>query len=184
MKKIKNFIKKIIFRIRADHTTEQLIKMGLNVGANFTRMHGAIIDPSHCWLITIGNDVTLAPNAHILAHDASTFHYLGYTRIARVNVGNNVFIGASAVIMPGVTIGDNAIIGANSTVTKNVPANTVVAGNPAKIICGLNDFIEKNKIKMESGKVYGIEYTLRGKITESKKLQQKEELKDCDGFVV
>lgn len=51
-----------------------------------------------------------------------------------VIIGNNVWIGEHAAILPGVTIGDNAVIGANAVVTKNVPANAVVAGNPAKII--------------------------------------------------
>lgn len=46
------YLKRLIFRLRADYTTEQLIKTGLRVGRNFTRMHGTILDPSHCWLIT------------------------------------------------------------------------------------------------------------------------------------
>ncbi|MDE6144954.1 MAG: sugar O-acetyltransferase, partial [Muribaculaceae bacterium] len=49
-------------------------------------------------------------------------------------IGKNAWIGAGATILPGVTIGDNAIIGAASVVTKNVPADTIVAGNPAKFI--------------------------------------------------
>lgn len=51
-----------------------------------------------------------------------------------VKIGNNVWIGANVTILPGITIGDNAIIGAGSIVTKNVTANTIVAGNPAKIL--------------------------------------------------
>jgi acetyltransferase-like isoleucine patch superfamily enzyme len=51
-----------------------------------------------------------------------------------VNVGNNVWIGYGACILRGVTIGDNAIIGTNSVVTKDIPANAVVAGLPARII--------------------------------------------------
>lgn len=49
-------------------------------------------------------------------------------------IGNNVWIGAGAIVLPGVTIGDNAVVGAGSVVTKNVEANTVVAGDPAKPI--------------------------------------------------
>lgn len=51
-----------------------------------------------------------------------------------VTIGNNVWIGGKAIICPGVTIGDNSVIGAGSVVVKDVPANVVVAGNPAKII--------------------------------------------------
>ena len=64
--------------------------MGLRVGVNFNRLNGVIIDPAHCWLITIGDNVTLAPRVHILAHDASTKNYLNFTKIGRVNIGNNV----------------------------------------------------------------------------------------------
>ena len=53
---------------------------------------------------------------------------------APISIGNHVWIGAGATILKGVTIGDNAIIGAGSVVTKDVPPNTIVAGNPAHII--------------------------------------------------
>lgn len=94
--------------------------MGLKVGTNFARLHGVILDPAHCWLIEIGNNVTLAPRVHVLAHDASTKFYLDYAKIGRVRIGNNVFIGAESVILPNVEIGDNVIVGANSTVTHSL----------------------------------------------------------------
>ena len=100
-----NLIKEFIYRIRGEYTTEKLICMGMKVGNHFERLNGVILDPSHCWLIEIGENVTLAPRVHILCHDASTKNFLGYTKIGRVTIGNNVFIGAETVIMPGVTIG-------------------------------------------------------------------------------
>ena len=84
-----NLIKEFVYRLRGEYTTEKLIKMGLRVGVNFNRLNGVIIDPAHCWLITIGDNVTLAPRVHILAHDASTKNYLNFTKIGRVNIGNN-----------------------------------------------------------------------------------------------
>lgn len=51
-----------------------------------------------------------------------------------MTIGNNVWIGGSAVILPGVTIGDNAVIGAGSVVSRDVPAGTVVVGNPARVV--------------------------------------------------
>ena len=160
------------------------MQMGMRVGKNFLRMHGTILDPSHCWLITIGDNVTLAPRVHVLAHDASTCHHLGYARIGRVDIGNNVFIGADTVVLPGVSIGDNSVIGANSTVTKDVPANVVAAGNPAKIICTIDEYISRNKEQMERGHVYGEAYTLRGNISQAQKEQQRSDLKDGCGFVI
>ncbi len=180
---LKKRIKRIVYRLRSDNTTEDLISLGMVVGKNFNRMHGTILDDSHCWLITIGDNVTLAPRVHILAHDASTCHHLGYARIGRVTIGNNVFIGADTVILPGVTIGDNTVIGANSTVTKSIPDNVVAAGNPAKEICSIDDYIERNRERMEVEPIYEDDYTLRGNITTEKKLQQRNELADCCGFV-
>ena len=167
MKDLMSLIKRFIYRLRADYTTEDLVKMGLRVGSNFLRMHGTILDPSHRWLIKIGDNVTLAPRVHILAHDASTCHHLGYAKIGRVDIGNNVFIGAESVVLPGVSIGNNV----------------VVAGNPARVICSIEEYIEKNKIRMANRPVYGEEYTLRYPIDEAKKRKQQADLKSGIGFV-
>lgn len=180
---IKKLIKRLVYRLRADYCTEDLIDMGLKVGENFRRMHGVILDPSHCWLISIGNNVTLAPRVHVLAHDASLVNHLGYARIGNVVIGNNVFVGAESVILPNVSIGENSIIGANSTVSRDIPANVVAAGSPAKVICKLDEYLDKNRQLMKSNPVYDEDYTLRGNITQEKKKQQFDELKGKLGFV-
>ena len=180
---IKSLLQSFLYRIRGDYTTEKLIAMGLKVGKNFARLHGAIIDPAHCWLIEIGDDVTLAPGVHILAHDASTIHYLKYAKIGRVVIGNRVFIGAETVVLPNVKIGDDVVIGANSTVTHSLEGGYVYAGNPAKKICTIKEFIEKNKKLMESVPCYGEEYTIRQNIDDKKKEQMIKELSDGFGFV-
>ena len=169
-------IREIISRIRGEVTTEELIKRGLIVGKNFKRLNQVIIDDSHTWLINLGDDVTLAPRVHILAHDASTKAFLGYTKIGRVVIGNKVFIGAGTVVLPGVTIGNNVIIGANSTVTHDIPDNMVVAGCPAKVLCTTEEYIAKEKQRMKTAPCYGEEYTMRGNITEERKKEQKEDL--------
>lgn len=178
-----SILKEFVYRLRGEYTTEKLIKMGLKVRKNFKRLNGVILDPAHCWLITIGDNVTMAPRVHILAHDASTKGFLNYTKIGRVNIGNNVFIGAESVVLPNVTIGDNVVIGANSTVTKDIPPNSVYAGNPAKFICTIDEYIEKNKRKMEDSPVYGEEYTLRANVDEAKKKKMYDELENKIGFV-
>lgn len=180
---IKKIIKKIIFRLRAEYTTESLISMGLKVGKNFQRNEDVIIDPSHCWLIEIGDNVVMAPRVHILAHDASTRNHLGYTKIGRVTIGNNVFIGASSIVLPNVKIGSNSIIGANSTVSSDIPDNVVAFGSPAKVICTLEKYIEKNKKLMDVSPVYDEEYTLRKKITSEKKQEQFDALEQSVGYV-
>lgn len=178
-----SMISEIVYRLRGVTSTKKLIEQGMKVGKNFQRMSGVLIDDSHAWLIEIGDNVTLAPRVHILAHDASTKFFLGYTKIGRVTIGNNVFVGAESVILPNVTIGDNVIIGANSTVTHDVPANTVVAGSPAKPLYSLEQYLEKEREKMKHSPVYDVSYTLRGNISFEKKLQQKEELSEKIGYI-
>jgi serine acetyltransferase len=78
--------------------------------------------------VHIGPMAYLAFEARILTHDRTRGLYL-HTRI-----GANCFIGGRSIILPGVEIGDNCVVGAGSVVTKSVPPNTLVAGNPAKIL--------------------------------------------------
>lgn len=177
------FIREIIYRLRGEYTTEKLVSMGMKVGSDFKRLNGVILDPSHCWLIEIGDHVTLAPRVHILCHDASTKTYLGCTKIGRVTIGNNVFVGAGTVILPGVTIGSNVIIGANSTVTHDVPDDTVVAGSPARILCSLEAYLEKERSRMESAPYYGAEYTLGQNVSMEKRMEQKEALAGRIGYI-
>ena len=160
-----NLIKEIVYRLRGEYTTEKLIKMGMQVGNNFGRLKGVILDPSHCWLIEIGDNVTMAPRVHILCHDASTKQFLGYTKIGQVKIGNNV------------------IIGANSTVTHDIPDNSVVVGSPARELCTLEEYLKKEKKSMLDSICYGEEYTLRKKVSMEKRMQQKNELKGKIGYI-
>lgn len=178
-----SFIKELLYRIRGEYTTEKLISMGMKVGKNFGRLNGVILDPSHCWLIEIGDNVTLAPRVHILCHDASTKTFLNYTKIGRVTIGDNVFIGAESVVLPGVTIGSNVIVGANSTVTHDVPDGSVVAGSPARVICTLEEYLEKERSRMTTAPCYGEEYTLRRDVSMDKRMQQKAALEGKIGYI-
>ena len=178
-----NPLKEFLYRLRGEYTTEKLISMGMKVGKNFGRLKGVILDPSHCWLIEIGDNVTMAPRVHVLCHDASTKPFLNYTKIGRVTIGDNVFIGAESVIMPGVTIGSNVVIGANSTVTHDVADGTVVAGCPARVICTLEEYLHKERTRMESAPCYGEEYTLRQNVSMEKRMEQKAALDGKIGYI-
>lgn len=179
-----HLLKEIVYRLRGEYTTEKLISMGMKVGNNFLRLNGVILDPSHCWLIEIGNNVTLAPRVHILCHDASTKTFLGCTKIGRVNIGDNVFIGAESVVLPNVTIGSNVIIGANSTVTHDIPDDSVVVGSPARVIGSLTAYLEKERKLMEQAPIYGEDYTLRDNVSMEMRIKQKNELKSKKGYVI
>lgn len=109
------------------------------------------------WLISIGNDVIVASGVMLVTHDGAS--RLFRKTIAGMNpkygnlfgtiqIKDNSFIGMNAIILPGVSIGPNAVVGAGSVVVRDVVANTVVAGNPARYICSLDDYIEKFSQKM------------------------------------
>lgn len=84
-------------------------------------------------------------SARILTHDGSTQICTSYSKIGRVKIGNRVFIGAGAIVLPNVEIGDDVIIGAGTVVNRDIPSNSVAVGNPVKIIGQLDKYIAKNK---------------------------------------
>ena len=109
---------------------------------------GGFLDIGHAFLITIGDNVTISAAA-VLAHDASTKHGTGYSRVGKVKIGNEVFIGYGAVILPNVTIGNKVVVGAGSIVTKDIPDNSVVVGNPARVVGKYDEFVNNNKKLLE-----------------------------------
>lgn len=84
--------------------------------------------------IEIGDDVAIARDVIIRDTDAHEIIDGKHQKEKNVKIGNHVWIGTRAIIMKGVTIGDGAIVAAGAIVTKDVPANSIVAGVPAKII--------------------------------------------------
>jgi acetyltransferase-like isoleucine patch superfamily enzyme len=99
---------------------------------------------SEPYLISIGDGTTISDSVLFITHDGGLrvfrSEHLDAYRYAPIQVGANCFIGARAIIMPGVTIGDNSVIGAGSIVTRNVGDNVVVAGNPARVLKSINEY--------------------------------------------
>lgn len=177
---IVNTLKDLIRRLTGEVPTAALVKRGLKVGTDFTRQQGCYIDPTHCFLIEIGNNVTFSIRVAVMAHDASTKKILGYTKIGRVTVGDNVFVGANTTILPGVRIGSNVIIGAGSVVTHSIPDNMVAAGNPAKVICSLEEY----KAKWDTvDKVFDRSYRFSKALSEEKIREMREATKNGISFI-
>ena len=93
-----------------------------------------------------------------------------------MSIGNDVFIGAETVVLPGVRIGSRVVIGANSTVTHDIPDNSVAVGCPARVVSTLDEYLTKERTRMQDAPCYDESYTLRGAITSEKKDRQKAEL--------
>ena len=107
----------------------------ITVGKNFFANHNCVFLDANT--ITIGDHVMIGPSVQIAAacHPLeSEKRRQGIEFSKPVVIMDDVWIGAAAIILPGVTIGEGSVIGAGSVVTKDVPRNVVVAGNPAKII--------------------------------------------------
>lgn len=112
----------------------------ITVGENFyANTNCTILD---CAMVTIGDNVLLGPNVSLYtpnhAIDAEE-RSQGYERSLPITIGNNVWIGGSVTIVPGVTIGDNTIIGAGSVLTKDIPSNVIAAGVPCKVIRAITE---------------------------------------------
>lgn len=149
---------KMITRIRKllehksnwDIELEYLISHGMHLGKNSTINAGCTIDSGWPWLISIGDNVTISSNVTILAHDASTNIVGRGTKLGKVTIGNNVFIGTNAVVLCNTHIGDNVIIGAGSIVTHDLPSNGVYAGAPAVKISTIEEYQRKITLLKES----------------------------------
>lgn len=106
------------------------------------------IDLGEPYLIHIGDNVTIT-GSRVLTHDASLKRVIGYTKTGSVFIGNNVFIGVGSIILPDTRIGDNVVIGAGTVVAKDIPSNCVVVGNPLRVLCSYEEYLEKIRNNME-----------------------------------
>lgn len=107
------------------------VHFGKNIYANYNL---TLVDDTHIYVgdcTMFGPNVTVATAGHPILPE---LREQGYQYNASVTIGKNCWIGAGAVIVPGITIGDNVVIGAGSIVTKDIPSNSVAVGNPARVI--------------------------------------------------
>lgn len=101
---------------------------------------------SEPYLIEIGDHVQITNDVRFLTHGAGWVFRDKFPRFdtfGKIKIGNNVYIGNGAMIMPGVCIGDNVIIGAGTVVTKSIANNCIVAGNPGKVIGNIHDLEQR-----------------------------------------
>jgi len=126
---------------RFPQSSEILSPMQIDYGCQIIIHNRVFINHSVCInaaaIVEIEEDVQIGPQVTILTvnHNLKDKEFI---KCAPVHIKKGVWIGARTIILPGVTIGENSVVGAGSVVTKDVPKNTVVVGNPAKIIKVIN----------------------------------------------
>lgn len=125
MTKLRGIIRLIVITIR--HFILNTL-YGMHIHKTARVSYGAKLDKTNPKGIFIGEETYLASGAIVFSHDFSRGIHKDTV------VGKRCFIGANAIIMCGVTVGDEVIVGAGSIVTKDVPSNCMVVGNPARII--------------------------------------------------
>lgn len=155
--RLKHMLRKIRFRLRPGDA----VRMAREMGVRFVEEPGKekcliLSDPfamfgSEPYLITIGKNVEITAGVVFITHDGAVWtlrnfdeKYKDLDVFGPIKVGDNVFIGNNAIILPGVTIGDNVVIGAGAVVAKDIPSNSVAAGVPAKVIRSLEEYGEKS----------------------------------------
>jgi maltose O-acetyltransferase len=170
--------------IRLKHRRwRKLRELGMHIGKGVNLPMSTWIDTAHCFLISIGDNCGFGDMCMILAHDAMPNEYIDATRVGRVIIHESCHFGVGTVILPGVEIGPRSVVGSNSVVVDDIPPNTLAAGNPARVICSLDEFLEKHRQAMKTAplfpyKEYDIKY-----LTPARREEMIARLLNTDGYI-
>jgi maltose O-acetyltransferase len=140
------------------HVAELWRKIGVKIGDGTCVYRNVILTDGE-GLIHIGKNCVLT-GCTILAHDASTNRLLGLkygeTSITQqVIIEDDCFIGYGSIVLMGVRVGKGSIVGAGAIVTRDVPPNSVVAGNPARVVCTVDELVKKRiQLIMEKPEIF------------------------------
>lgn len=166
-KRFKILFRKFIFKYFERFTnpyyfSDTLRLEGFDIGGGsiFYSPKTMSIDRERPWMLKIGKYCKITKGVTILTHDYSRSvlrrkygEFIGEAGITKI--GDNVFIGMHSIILMGTHIGSNSIVGAGSVVKGNFPDNVVIAGNPARVICTLDEYLTKRKARtLKEAKIY------------------------------
>lgn len=140
-KRVRRSIIKFVFKHSNNNVKISIWrKMGVTIGDN-CRIRCVSLSPES-YLIEIGSNVVIAEDTYLITHEGGVciFHdeRPKLDLYGKIKIGNNCFIGRNCLLLPNTTIGNNCIIGAGSVVRGNIPDNSVVVGNPGKVVMGTN----------------------------------------------
>lgn len=169
---------------RLERRWAKLRHMGMRIGQGVNLPGSTWIDTSHCFLITIEDWCFFGPECLILAHDAQMDEFLDAGRIGRVVLRSHSHIGARTVILPGVEIGPRTIVSANSVVSRSLPPDTVCAGNPARVVCSLDQYLKWHRSRLKTCPTF--DYTLYDirSLTPERRAEMVAALAKRDAYIV
>jgi len=142
--KLKQYLDQKRFERRMDSWRAQ----GMHIGKDVLIPPDIWVDVGHCNLISIGDHCGFGAQCLILAHDAQMDEFLDAARMGKVLIHESCHFGARTLILPGVEIGPRTIVYANSVVSRSLPPDTVCAGNPATVVCSLNEYLERHRQRL------------------------------------
>jgi acetyltransferase-like isoleucine patch superfamily enzyme len=146
----KKIVEKSSLEKRVRYLRRQGVKIGENCNINTMEFS------TEPYLIELGNHVAIAYGTNFITHDGAMWCFEGEIDGAifgKIVIGNNVFIGPNCTILQNTTIGENSIVGAGSVVRGHFPANSVIVGNPAKVVLSMK--AQKMLYKINPGLVNG-----------------------------
>jgi acetyltransferase-like isoleucine patch superfamily enzyme len=136
----------IPWSVHYSSTVQGKIKIGKNVWRSFASSSGCYIQGANG--IEIGDDTIFAPGVKIISSNHNPSNLDEFVKTDPIRIGRNSWIGANAVILPGIQLGDHVIVGAGAIVTHSFPSYSVIAGNPARLLRTENKNLESdNNIK-------------------------------------
>lgn len=171
-------------RARLERRWRNLRALGMTIGEDVLLPASTWVDTSHCHLIQIGDHTGFGENCQILAHDAQMDEYLDAARIGRVLIRESCHIGAGTIILAGVEMGPRTLVGAGSVVSRDLPPDSVCAGSPAERVCGLEEYLERHRRRMQERPRFAYDlYDIRS-LTPERRVEMLEALREGDAYVI
>lgn len=143
---MKSVLGKLIeFYIKKRNPIKYAKRLGVTMGQDCS-ITGKVSFGSEPYLVSIGDHVQITDNVRFFTHGGGWVFRLedpSFDTFGKIELGNNIYIGSGSMILPGVRIGNNVVIGSGSVITKSIPNNVIVAGNPARILSTFQSYQER-----------------------------------------
>lgn len=171
-------------RYRLARRWQRLRDAGMHIGDDVFLPANTWVDVSHCHLISIGDHCGFGANCSLLAHDAQMDEFLDAGRIGRITIHESCHIGMGTIILPGVEIGPRTIVGAGSIVSRSLPADSVCAGRPAKVVCSLDEYLDKHRRKLAARPTFQYARYGQAQLSPDQQAELRRAVADGDAYIV